>query len=526
MPAKIAFERTELDVFHPGQPTAQSHPDRLATIASLFGMQPAPIDRCRVLELGCGAGANLLPMAQRHPDSTFVGISGSLRQVQQARQSAQEHELGNVQFEELAPGRVGEQLGMFDYVISHDQFSRVPSEEQEGLLTTCRAALAPQGVAYVSFRSLPGSLWPEIVGQGLLGSITQGASLAAGLAEARRRLQFLAGALSAEDSAYGRMMLGEAELALHLSDLSLLHEHFAAEIHACYFHEFMERAAAHSLAYLGDADFSTMFAANMGPLVEGNLLQVAEDAVALEQYMDVLRNRAFHRTLLCREEVRLERRLFGERLTGLWLAGNLRPEDAQAEDLSGAPRRFITFNGSLFSAAVPAVEAALLELGRAWPRSLPYADLVDLVQTQLESRNPPLTLGEAERQMLAETLAECLATGFIQAHADADRFVTTLSERPLASRWTRTEARTPGFATNRRHEPVPLDELSQNLLRYLDGEHDRAALLAVLREAAASGQMSILQSGIPAAAQAAIPLLEQVLDQSLVKLVRSALLIA
>jgi hypothetical protein len=31
----------------------EAHPDRLATIATLFGMQPANVERCRVLEIGC-----------------------------------------------------------------------------------------------------------------------------------------------------------------------------------------------------------------------------------------------------------------------------------------------------------------------------------------------------------------------------------------------------------------------------------------------------------------------------------------
>lgn len=42
-------------------PYPQSHPNRLATIATLFGMQPTPIPQCRVLELGCAAGGNLVP---------------------------------------------------------------------------------------------------------------------------------------------------------------------------------------------------------------------------------------------------------------------------------------------------------------------------------------------------------------------------------------------------------------------------------------------------------------------------------
>ena len=55
-------------------PMPQTHPDRLATIGLLHGLASRPVDRCRVLELGCGDGTNLIPMAYGLPDSRFVGI--------------------------------------------------------------------------------------------------------------------------------------------------------------------------------------------------------------------------------------------------------------------------------------------------------------------------------------------------------------------------------------------------------------------------------------------------------------------
>ena len=51
-------------------------------MARLFGMDPPPAERCRVLELGCATGGNLMPMAERLPDSQFVGIDYSRAQVQ------------------------------------------------------------------------------------------------------------------------------------------------------------------------------------------------------------------------------------------------------------------------------------------------------------------------------------------------------------------------------------------------------------------------------------------------------------
>ncbi len=57
-----------------GHALAQAHPDRLATIATLFGMKPAPITRARVLELGCGDGLNLTSVALSLPEAECIGI--------------------------------------------------------------------------------------------------------------------------------------------------------------------------------------------------------------------------------------------------------------------------------------------------------------------------------------------------------------------------------------------------------------------------------------------------------------------
>lgn len=66
-------------------PFPHSHPERLATVAALFGMQPPPVESCRVLELGCASGGNLIPMAESLPGSRFLGIDLSRRQVADAR---------------------------------------------------------------------------------------------------------------------------------------------------------------------------------------------------------------------------------------------------------------------------------------------------------------------------------------------------------------------------------------------------------------------------------------------------------
>ena len=42
---------------------------------------------CRVLELGCSMGANIIPMAEDLPESQFVGIDLSAKQVKLGKRS-------------------------------------------------------------------------------------------------------------------------------------------------------------------------------------------------------------------------------------------------------------------------------------------------------------------------------------------------------------------------------------------------------------------------------------------------------
>src|SRR5664280_1895514 len=90
-------ESTAYDaVTYPGSPFSQTHPDRLATIAALYGLPAAPPERCRVLELGCGNGGNLIPMAYVLPGSTFLGLDAAGSAVAQGREQISALGLTNV----------------------------------------------------------------------------------------------------------------------------------------------------------------------------------------------------------------------------------------------------------------------------------------------------------------------------------------------------------------------------------------------------------------------------------------------
>jgi hypothetical protein len=60
-------------------------------------------------------------------------------------------------------------------------------------------------------------------------------------------------------------------------------------------------------------------------------------------------------------------------------------------------------------------------------------------------------------------------------------FVVEVGERPIASPYARLRARQGTKVVNMRLESVELGEKSSEILRQLDGGHDRAALSAIVR---------------------------------------------
>ena len=134
----------------------QTHPDRLAVQATLLGMTPAPVERCRVLEIACGDGSNLVPMAFHLPGSEFVGVDRAGAPIERARGMAADLGLGNVRFLRCDLAELPADLGSFDYVIAHGVYSWVPPEVQDALLAACHRHLSARGIGVRQLQHLPG----------------------------------------------------------------------------------------------------------------------------------------------------------------------------------------------------------------------------------------------------------------------------------------------------------------------------------------------------------------------------------
>ena len=120
-----------------------TNPLRTAALARLLGMEPAAPNRCRVLDIGCATGSNIMAMAALNPDSEYVGVDLSQVQIAYGRKVAADTGLFNVTLHAIDLAAIDESFGTFDYIIAHGLYSWIPAEARDGLMRICRDHLAP-----------------------------------------------------------------------------------------------------------------------------------------------------------------------------------------------------------------------------------------------------------------------------------------------------------------------------------------------------------------------------------------------
>ena len=144
------------EVPYPGGAFRASHPSHLGMVAKLFSLHPKPPSDCRVLELGCSMGSNLIPMAEGLPGSEFVGIDYGERQIEAGTKIIQDLGMENIQLQLKSILDVQEDLGKFDYILCHGVYSWVPKDVQQKILKIGKTHLSENGIMYVSYNTYPG----------------------------------------------------------------------------------------------------------------------------------------------------------------------------------------------------------------------------------------------------------------------------------------------------------------------------------------------------------------------------------
>ena len=460
-----------------------THPDRLAVLATLMGLDPPPVSSCRVLEIGCATGKNLTSIALTLPGSRCVGIDLSARQLASAQATAEAIGLTNLDFHTLSLLDLDDSIGEFDYIIVHGLYSWIPPAVQDGLLAVCKKRLSAQGIAFVSYNTYPGWHQRGAVREVLLYHTRHIADPEERVVRARIFLNFLAHVAPHPDRALAVTLRTEAERLKKDDDWYLFHEYLEEENRPLYFAEFIARAASHGMQYVGEAE-SHLNLDSFPAEVAQALRTMCVDLIELEQHVDFLRDRTFRQTLLCHDNLPLPRLASARAVMQMAATPIAFPVSANPDVTGTGEETFRAFSGSSFTTNSPEIKAAMVILAASSPCAVPCLELWAQVQARLaESASPP------QLEVLIGALVKFHLTNLLNLHTSVPLLTNAVSERPVASPLARWEAKCGDpRITNLRHQLVEVPPVERRILRELDGRRDRAALLALLESSLASGE--------------------------------------
>jgi methyltransferase-like protein/SAM-dependent methyltransferase len=460
-------------VAYPSYTHPQTHPDRLAVIGGLFGLKPAPPQHCRVLELGCGNGTNLNSMAWTLPQSEFVGIDLAAAPIQTGNHMIHSLNLKNARLVHGSIAEIDASWGRFDYIIAHGLYSWIPANVRDHIFRISHELLAPHGIAFVSYNALPGCHLRNMLREMMLFHVRGFDSPAERLQQATAFVRFLADAQDTPDE-YRLWVKAEARNIADHDEGHLFHDELGEINDPLYFTQFIDRAAQHGLQYLGEADYFEMSDHIFKEPVRQTLTQLSHNRILREQYLDFLKCRRFRQTLLCHQNVPLQREPTADKLTHYYISSAAECTGGKLGSLSTyeSPR------GAKIETDFALGQAALLELDAVWPQSLPFGDLATKAATRLGNAPQP-----SDAEALRKFLLQLYAANIVEFRASTPTFTTQVSDRPVANPIARWQATHGDFVTSLFHIAVKVeDEIGRHLLTWLDGTHDHAALTEKLWE--------------------------------------------
>ena len=321
-------------------PFAISSIFRLEAIAKMSGFEPAPHEKCRVLELGCSFGGNLMMSALRCPDSEFIGIDLSSEQIERGSKIVEQMGIKNLKLiqgdiSQIATGGGSREFGKkFDYIIVHGIYSWVPDFVKDAIFEVGKNYLSPHGLIYISYNTYPGWKGKDVLRDFMLFAASNETALSIAAAKniakaeidangelsAKNKLAMAKGFCTAlvdfsekigQDECY---KLGISRHTINFAkehvltnnpekDYYVMHEYFETFNDPCYFKDFVAKARSHGLDYVADTHLQTHFSQIFEAIPAG---MMPNDRIIKEQFGDFLLNKAFRCSILGLKESVLE----------------------------------------------------------------------------------------------------------------------------------------------------------------------------------------------------------------------------
>jgi len=281
---------------YPALSHAKAHPAVLCASARCAGViSPALPESCRLLEIGCASGHHLLPLAATYPDSQFVGIDFSDTAIRTATRIAKEIGLKNITFEHADLREWHPDEATFDYVIAHGMLSWISDSAKIALLDLVSTSLAPDGIACLSYNTLPGwSLRQEAAAmvKALPSLVPEGSHLDS-------LLEKLATTASISPSAHARDLAAIYEDMRRKGTDVLRFDELAPINDPLHFTQVINLAGQKNLRYLSESTLPENLPPQLAPETLTHLQALGGDPILLQQTLDLLSGRTHRCSLFC-----------------------------------------------------------------------------------------------------------------------------------------------------------------------------------------------------------------------------------
>ena len=464
-------------------PLSDAFPGKLAVLGRIFGIETADPAHCRILELGCAEGGNLIPLAWHNPNSTYVGIDLSAKQIETGQDTITKLGLHNITLVQADLLDLQHEYGEFDYIIAHGVYSWVPAVVRDKLLTICRDSLTANGLAYISYNINPGWRVRGALRDMLLHHVR-------GETEPRKRLeqayQFIAVLNKAmrPGSALERYFKEELTYFKSAHPSYIYHEYLEIHNSPLQFGEFLSDIEQHDLRYVCDTDLYTMFSSAFEPEVE-NFLEGLGSLEEQEQYMDFLRLRTLRQSLVCHRSVEPEYNIDLSCLDKFACYAELKPQKQvnlrrQNEDVFCAQEKRV----SIYD---PMMKATLMQLSEVHPDAIAIPELYAVAKARLQAAE--VHFGATEYAAWQQSIFNLVANNLIGLYPSGRHFPRTtahLQISPLA----RLQAAT-GNITTVWHQNLTLDAFAIRLVELLDGLRSMDEVVMVLKEDGDDGRLDL-----------------------------------
>ncbi len=464
-------------------PFPQSQPARIGAIAKLFGLDIAPVENARVLELGCASAGNIIPLAMRYHKAEFVGVDLSRTQVAAGRARIAALKLKNIRILCQSFTEIGDDLGSFDYIICHGVFSWVPAPVREAILRIMHERLSPVGVGFVSYNVLPGWRAMQALRDAFLLEIPDQHNSLARVQQALSLLDFLAAA-SPGTTPYKQTLQAWAERLKTLPPDYVAHEFLEETNEPCTVRSFVNLAQEQGLAFLGEADLPSMILDNLGEATAQMIRQrTANDILSTEQTRDLVTGRTFRESLVvaASRASLINRNLSSDSMAGFHFSGSA------SLTLEVKDNTYILSDGTgrTLTSSSPAVGKALAQLVDAFPASLSLENMIEGANSH-------------DQAAVSQTLLNMTLAGFCTLLTSPVMAASSASSQPLACPLVQADlAAGSGQTTNLRHERVVIDAAAGVILAFADGTRSVDELAVKLCDAAANGKLTFQRDGKP-----------------------------